>query len=188
MLAGFVFVILMLIGISVLLHVQKKRIRSFKKDEFFEKTDKSMKKLIVYQGIQGSGKSTAAKAFVMEDPNNRVRVNRDDIRLMLGKPFNPKVEGIVNEIEDAAIKAGMKNLKDVVSDNMNLNPKVLKYLEDLAFQYGYEIEYRFIYTPLEECIERDSKREHPVGEKVIRETYRRYEDYIEKHNPDVIVF
>lgn len=143
-----------------------------------------MNKLIVYQGIQGSGKSTAAKAFVLEDPNNRVRVNRDDIRLMLGKPFNPAIENLVTEIETASLEAAMAMGKTVVSDNMNMNPKTISFLEGLANRFGYEIEYRFIYTPLEECIERDSKRPNPVGEKVIRRTYNAYQDFIEKHNPE----
>lgn len=143
-----------------------------------------MKKLIVYQGIQGSGKSTRAKAFVMEDPDNRVRVNRDDIRLMLGRPFNPKIENLVTEIEEAALEAAMAMGKTVVSDNLNMNPRTISFLEDLAGRFGYEVEYRFMYTPLEECIERDSKRLYPVGENVIRKTYRVYEDFIEKHNPE----
>ena len=44
-----------------------------------------MKTLYIYQGIQGSGKSTRARQFVLEDPDNRIRVNRDEIRLMIGK-------------------------------------------------------------------------------------------------------
>lgn len=173
-----VFFVSLLVWIVVLIYLQKKLIKHF------EKEDKSMKKLIVYQGIQGSGKSTAAKAFVMEDPDNRVRVNRDDIRLMLGKPFNPKIENIVTDIEEAALEAAMSHGKTVVSDNMNMNQRVISFLEDLAKRFGYEVEYRFMYTPLEECIERDSKRLHPVGENVIRKTYRVYEDFIEKHNPE----
>lgn len=38
----------------------------------------------------------------------------------------------------------------------------------------------FFDISLEECIERDSKRENPIGEKVINETYRKYKDIIEK--------
>lgn len=137
-----------------------------------------MKKLIVYQGIQGSGKSTMAKAFVLEDPDNRVRVNRDDIRLMLGKPFNPKIENLVTAIESAALDAAMAMGKTVVSDNMNMNPTVIKSLVGMAEIHGYDIEFRFVYTPLEVCIQRDSERQNPVGEQVIRNTYKRYKNFI----------
>lgn len=170
--------VFLLVCIVILLYLQRKLIK------YFEKEDKNMRKLIVYQGIQGSGKSTASKAFVMEDPDNRVRVNRDDIRLMLGKPFNPKIERLVTDIEEAALKAAMKYGKTVVSDNMNMNPRVIAFLKDLAKRFEYEVEYRFMYTPLEECIERDSKRLNPVGENVIRKTYKVYKNFIEKHNPE----
>jgi tRNA uridine 5-carbamoylmethylation protein Kti12 len=36
-------------------------------------------------------------------------------------------------------------------------------------------------TPLEVCIERDSKRENPIGAKVITETYNRYKEYLESY-------
>ena len=42
-----------------------------------------MSKLILCQGIQGSGKSTYAKKWVAEDPEHRVRLNYDDLRNML---------------------------------------------------------------------------------------------------------
>lgn len=140
-----------------------------------------MKTLYIYQGIQGSGKSTQAKKFVLEKPNERIRINRDDIRLMMGLPFNPNVEDIVTNIETASLKAVFVTGKDIVSDNMNLNPKTLKHLKTLAEKFGYNIEYRFIYTPLEECIRRDALREHPVGENVIRNTYNKYKEFIEQH-------
>lgn len=140
-----------------------------------------MNKLYIYQDIQGSGKSTAAKKFVLEDPDNRVRINRDDIRLMLGLPFNPKLENMVTQIETSALLAAFDSGKDIVSDNMNLNENVRHNLESLAKRYNYDVEYRFIYTPLEECIRRDAERVNPVGEKVIRQTYNRYKGYIEQH-------
>jgi predicted kinase len=143
-----------------------------------------MKTLHIYQGIQGSGKSTRARQFVLEDPDNRIRVNRDEIRLMIGKPFNPKMENLVTQIENAALVAAFKTGKDVISDNMNLNSRIRRNLEKMAQSYEYDVEYHFVYTPLEVCIERDSKRQYPVGEKVIRETYEKYKDYVEEHNPE----
>ena len=39
-----------------------------------------MSKIILTRGIQGSGKSTWAKAWVAEDPEHRIRINNDDIK------------------------------------------------------------------------------------------------------------
>ena len=47
--------------------------------------EKEIRKVLVLRGLQGSGKSTFAKQWVNEDPEHRVRFNRDDIRNMLGK-------------------------------------------------------------------------------------------------------
>ena len=41
-----------------------------------------MSKLIITRGLPASGKSTWAKQWVLEDPEHRVRINQDDIRLM----------------------------------------------------------------------------------------------------------
>ena len=42
-----------------------------------------MAKIVLCRGIQGSGKTTWAKQWVLEDPEHRVRFNNDDIRNML---------------------------------------------------------------------------------------------------------
>ena len=83
-----------------------------------------MPKIILCRGIQGSGKSTWARKWVLEDPEHRVRFNNDDIRK------------------------------------------------------HYIIEYKDFFTPLEVCIERDSKRENPIGEEVIRATHEKYKHII----------
>ena len=46
-----------------------------------------MNKIILTQGIQGSGKTTWAKAWVAEDPEYHIRINNDDITSMWGQPF-----------------------------------------------------------------------------------------------------
>ena len=81
---------------------------------------------------------------------------------------------------------------DIVIDNMNLNPKELEYYNKVLDHWNYlkgiipdevklkyELEIKNFFTPLQECIERDSKRPNPIGEKVIRDTYERYKDILE---------
>lgn len=136
-----------------------------------------MSKVIITRGLPASGKSFFAKQWVLEDPEHRVRINQDDIRLMLGKYWVPSREPLVSHIQQEAICRAMSLGLDIVLDNTNLNPKVLKSLSDIAISNEYEIEYKdFFDTPLSTCIERDKNRELQVTEKVIRGFFEKYKD------------
>lgn len=143
-----------------------------------------MSKLILCRGIQGSGKTTWSKQWVLEDPEHRVRFSNDDIRNMLGKYWVPSRENLVSDIKKDFMVSAMEFGYDIVIDNMNLNPKEVEYYEDLVdsvlgYANCYSLEYKDFFVPLEVCIERDSKRENPIGEEVIRKTYERYKTIIE---------
>lgn len=137
-----------------------------------------MSKLIICRGLPASGKSTWAKKWVLEDPEHRIRVNQDDIRLMLGKYWVPSREKLVQEIQFDAILEALSRGFDVVIDNTNLNKKVLDGFDRLIKTFkDYEIEYKdFFDTPLSVCIERDKNRDLQVTEKVIRGFYNNYKD------------
>lgn len=137
-----------------------------------------MSKLIITRGIPASGKSTWAKQWVLEDPEHRVRINQDDIRLMLGKYWIPSREKLVQEIQFDAIVESLCRKFDVVIDNTNLDKKVLEKFDRLIKTFeDYEIEYKdFFDTPLSVCIERDKTRDVQVTEKVIRNFYNNYKD------------
>lgn len=142
-----------------------------------------MSRIILCRGIQGSGKSTWAKQWVLEDPEHRVRFNNDDIRNMLGKYWVPSREKIVTEIKKDFMINAMELGYDIVIDNMNLNSNEVTYYKDLAASTSglispYVVEFKDFFIPLEVCIERDSKRENPVGEEIIRATYERYKHII----------
>ena len=146
--------------------------------------------LIVLQGIPSSGKTTWAKSWVNEDSEHRVRFNRDDIRNMLGKYWVPNRESIINAMYESFLNQAMLEGYDIVLDNMNLNQKTLVEIKETVEEFNkwislspvdlhYEIKYQtFFDTPLEECIARDAKRENPIGEEVIRNTYNKYKDII----------
>lgn len=146
--------------------------------------------LIVLQGIPSSGKTTWAKSWVNEDSEHRVRFNRDDIRNMLGKYWVPNRESIINAMYESFLNQAMLEGYDIVLDNINLNQKTLVEIKETVEEFNkwislspvdlhYEIRYQtFFDTPLEECIARDAKRENPIGEEVIRNTYNKYKDII----------
>lgn len=150
-----------------------------------------MPKIILCRGIQGSGKTTWAKQWVLEDPEHRVRFNNDDIRNMLGKYWVPSREDLVDELKRFFLWISMSCGYDIVIDNMNLNPKELEYYNKVLDNWNnlegvlsdvvkpkYDIEIKNFFTPLEDCIERDSKRPNPIGEEVIRKTYEKYKDIL----------
>ena len=143
-----------------------------------------MGKIVLCRGIQGSGKTTWAKQWVLEDPEHRVRFNNDDIRNMLGKYWVTSREHLVSDIKKDFMVSAMEFGYDIVVDNMNFNPKEIEYYENLVdstlgYMNCYSLEYKDFFIPLEVCIERDSKRENPIGEEVIRKTYERYKSIIE---------
>lgn len=139
---------------------------------------KRMSKLIITRGIPSSGKTFWAKQWVLEDPEHRVRINQDDIRLMLGKYWVPSREKLVQEIQFDAMIEALNREFDVVIDNTNLNKKVLEGFDRLIKTFeDCEIEYKdFFDTPLSVCIERDKNRDLQVTEKVIRNFYNNYKD------------
>lgn len=149
------------------------------------------RKIIVLRGLQGSGKSTWAKQWVNEDPEHRVRFNRDDIRNMLGKYWVPSREKLINDIYDGFLNGAMNRGYNIVIDNMNLNEKYLEDIQedidwfnaetshDNEIQWRYEMETKdFFHIPLSVCIERDAQRENPIGADVIKRTYYKYKDKI----------
>ena len=142
------------------------------------------RKLIICRGIQGSGKSTWAKQWCHESPEHRVRFNNDDIRNMLGDYWVPSREKLVTEAKANMITFALIKGYDVVVDNMNLNPKedawIRTLCENIEKDTGIHvnIEYKAFWTPVEECILRDAARPNPIGEKIIKETWRRYRNFI----------
>lgn len=133
-----------------------------------------MKKVIILQGIPGSGKTYYAREFV-KGKTDCVRINRDDLRNMRGDYWVPNQESLITDWELGALESALKRKFNVVYDSTNLNPKTLKKVEEIIKNHSdYEIEYKLFDTPLDVCIERDSKRERPVGKMVITNFYNKY--------------
>lgn len=145
-----------------------------------------MSKIILCRGIQGSGKSTYSKKWAEEEPEKRLRYNNDDVRNMLGKYWVPSRESVVRRAKIAIITEAMENGFDIIIDNMNLNPNEVKYYQGIIKEFKerrgkeYTLEFMDFKTPLEVCIERDSKRPNPIGREVIIKTYERYKDFYEQ--------
>jgi predicted kinase len=136
-----------------------------------------MSTLVITRGIPASGKSTWAKEWVAEDPENRVRINRDDFRAML---FN--LAGVLpHELEQAvqvasreAARALLKSGRDVVADDMNLRPKYIREWETLARSCGADLVLREFPIDLGEAIDRDYARGRKIGAPVMLDIYAKH--------------
>lgn len=144
-----------------------------------------MSNIILCRGIQGSGKTTWAKQYCKEH-SNTIRVNRDDIRQMFSQKWSKELEQIVIDTELRAIDNALYEEMDVVVDDVsNLNRYTVDKIWDIVRKYqqmrsisDYGIIYQDFFIPLQECIDRDSKRPNPIGEEVIRKTYEKYKDIL----------
>ena len=153
------------------------------------------KKLIICRGIPGSGKSTFAHTWVAESPTTRIRLNNDDIRRMFGPYWIPEREKLVHDTKYHTALNAMARGFDIIVDNMNLNPKEIEFWNDVVkgfnnIQDGYEyvIEFKdFFNISLDECLRRDATRENPVGEKAIREIWKRYKHFIQTSEVEKVV-
>lgn len=146
-----------------------------------------MKRIIFTRGIPASGKSTWAKQEVLKDPEHSVRINRDDLRNMSGQYWVPAREDYIKACKSTIlINAINFKFNTIIIDEMNLNPKETGHLKgvismmnetikDIEDKYIVEIK-DFTNVSLDVCLERDSKRENPIGEKVIRGIFNKYRD------------
>ena len=128
-------------------------------------------KLYVCMGLPASGKSTWVKDKIRANPNVVKRVNKDDIRAMVGDGmWNKNLESFYVKIEDNIIIEGLNSGKDVIVDDTNLNPVHFKRFRSIIrdCKNAVEIEFKIFDTDIETCIERDKLRSPSVGEDVIR--------------------
>lgn len=145
-----------------------------------------MSKLYIMRGIPASGKSTKAREIVSKDPEHTVRYNWDDLRNMMGDYWVEKREKtpFLKDNRLMFLNFWMTAQWNIVIDNTNLNPKDIAMYESIVNKYNkehenqYEIEFVDCFTPVEECIRRDKLRAHPIGEKVIKDFWRRYRNEI----------
>lgn len=108
------------------------------------------------------------------------------MRNMMGKYWVPEREntGIMKTLRASFLEDMMLKGWDIVVDNMNLNPKDWEFYEGLVKAHNerggtqYKIEYMDFFIPVEECIRRDAMRSNPIGEEVIRATWKRYRHFI----------
>lgn len=140
-----------------------------------------MTTIVAMRGYPASGKTTLAREWVAKDPDNRARLNRDDLRASL---FD--VTGVGSYLQERAVtiaqhtaaKHLVENGISVVFDDTNLRQKYSREIAALAKHVGADFVTHDVPTPLEECLRRDKARGDAggrvVGEDVIRDMAARF--------------
>lgn len=133
-----------------------------------------MSTLILTRGIQGSGKSEWAKHWVQEDPEHRIRLNRDDLRRTLYATTSTLLTGeqekFVSVVEKNIARDALRRGLGVVVDATNLNSR---WVRDWM-RLGYPVTFKDFPIELHVALARNALREKPVPREVIEKAYMRY--------------
>lgn len=140
-----------------------------------------MSKLIAMRGLPASGKSTIAEELIAKHGYaTTVRINKDLIRTMLHYDrFSGKAESATAKASLTLVEMFLKEGLNVIVDDTNLNPKVIKMYQDVAARLpGVKFEIHDVDTPLGECLFRDRSREKSVGKDVIIKMALQYQEFL----------
>ena len=150
--------------------------------------------VILTVGVPGSGKSTWAKAEIVKDPNNWVRINNDELRAMMnGSVWSQDYEKMIGDARNFLVKNALAKGKNIIIDNLNLNKRHFNDVCALvkAANVDAKVFEKTFYIEVEEAIARDAKREGKakIGEEIIRKWWKESGKTMFKHyKPRVEVF
>lgn len=152
-----------------------------------------VKRLVITQGLPGSGKSTWAEEerVKLESQGHKVFIsNKDDIRKSLsasGWKWSRDAEKDVIKIQNDQIKSAFAGgVSVVIVADCNFG-KHKDRLRGLAMLCDADFELKdFTNVPLSVCIERDAKRSDSIGAQAISEVHTKYlsTPIVTLYNPD----
>lgn len=143
-----------------------------------------MQHILIMVGISGSGKSTFARQFVLDNPTY-LRIGRDELRRsLLPVPLGEfwkwddtrkfRIERLVTELEKTALLAALDQGWNVVLDNTHLRQRYINDVLKLVATRTVTVDFQVVEVSLDEAIRRDRVRPDVVGETVIREQMNRF--------------
>lgn len=132
-------------------------------------------KLVVLRGLPASGKSTIAKQIVKDE--DAIRVNKDLIREMMFFGYDPEDEKWVKWVETEIARIMLGQGISVVVDDTNLKKIDIVNWQTFSEVQGFPLPIiQEINTPVDVCIDRDTRRENSVGSKRIREMAEKFDE------------
>lgn len=139
-----------------------------------------MAKLTITRGLPGSGKTTYAEAWVMQDPARRVCINRDALRAMIHFDQRNSIhetEQAITKVSHDLARTYLRAEFDVIVDDTNLRQRHAREWATLAKVAGAEFEVKdFTQVPLETVLAQNLQRpaSKVVPEEVIREMHTKF--------------
>lgn len=128
--------------------------------------------VVIVRGLPSCGKTTWAREWVEEKPDDRARVCRADIDAMAGGEWTLER---ANNTRDAALSALLKQGIDVVVDDIHLSDtSILPVLAVARAHKATVLVFDMTNISLEEVLRRNSHRDRPVHEDVIAGYYRTF--------------
>jgi predicted kinase len=140
-------------------------------------------KIILTRGLPASGKTSWSREFVKNSNGKAKRINKDDLREMVDAAVysKPNEQMILNARDNLICTFIEGGAETIIVDDTNFEEKHFNNIKGLtdAFnnlgRHNITVEYKdFLDVPLDVCLERDSLRAKPVGEKVIKGMHQRY--------------
>lgn len=133
-------------------------------------------------GVSGSGKSTLGRERAHA---GAVCLDRDDMRFSLRKAedwndytFDKKIETLISDMHSTAICTAARLGLDICIAETNLNPRTRNKWSQICKASGYEVEFVPMRIELEEAIRRNELRDNGLPERVIRDQWTQWENYL----------
>lgn len=147
-------------------------------------------KAIITVGVSASGKSTYAEEMA-KNPD-WMEINRDTIRKQLWAKMHPgtpfvwfkwkwKHESSVTAVQSEMVGVAVKNKKNIIMSDTNLNEKVRTNLFIVLTELGYNVELKLFEVSFEEALRRDTTRENGVGLSVIAKQVEQWNEQFGDH-------
>ena len=141
-----------------------------------------MSKVIITVGVSASGKTTWAK-----EQTGYIITNRDDLRMSIwgvdenrhlpyGKSGQRFLESLVTKIQYLTIEEAIKNNRNIIVADTNLNKKYRQQLIEFCKNLGATVEIKVFDITFEEAYKRSAARKNGVTHDVLVKQFKQFDE------------